>query len=277
TSLVAVLLQIQRTGIVRHRRETRRDLNVAQARFVAQLLFDPASDRDTRARQLARRARFALVHDTSGLSERQLLHVVAAEAEPVAGRQGRDRTAERLLYERDVARSIRIRVLGARGNVSVGQRFHPALDAHAIDVALREDGAQPRGQTAATLVIPQQRLPFAAAALHAVQIGIQRVGDLARALRAIERVGGAIEKRPVLANEPLPRVLVAVGTQPCELEIRGIGAHGFSRPPSLLLYHFFQSLSHHAGSARTGTSGPIFLLMSARFQPVRRASCSASR
>src|SRR5204862_8044670 len=207
----------------------------------------------------------------------QALHVIAAETEPVASRQGRDGVVERLPNERDVASSIRSRVLARPGDLFAGQRLHPAPGAHAIDVALGEHRAQPRRQAAAPLVVAKKRLPLPGALVDPVQIGVQGIGDLARSLRTIERVGGPIKERPVLANEPLPRVLVSFGTQPCEIEIGGMDAH-VSRPAPLpRAYHFFHRFSHHAGSARTGGSGsPIFLRMSAMFHPVSRPSSAAS-
>src|SRR5207244_11759456 len=107
-----------------------------------------------------------------------------------------------------------------------GQRFHSALEPDAIDVALSENGAQPRGQAAAPLVVAKERLPLTPGGPDAVQLRVQRIGDLARALRAIERVGGAIQERPVLADESLPRVLVAFCSQPCELKIGATAANG---------------------------------------------------
>src|SRR5205807_270313 len=186
-------------------------------------------DRAVRTRLPARGGRFALLQDASGLGERQFLHGVAAGTGWMARRDRRDRTRGRLPHERGVARAIRIRLVMTTGAgrrlFLVGQRFHSALNADAIDVALSENGAQPRGQAAAPLVVAKERLPLTRGGPDAVQLRVQRIGDLARALRAIERVGSAIQERPVLADESLPRVLVAFGTQPCELEIGGMGAH----------------------------------------------------
>jgi len=97
--------------------------------------------------------------------------------------------------------------------------------AQAIDIALREHRAQPGGQAAAALIVAKQRLPLASARRHAIQLRIQRIGEFTRALRAIERVGGTIQQRPIFTDEPLPRVLIASSTQTRELEIGRVAAH----------------------------------------------------
>src|SRR5262249_36395447 len=48
-----------------------------------------------------------------------------------------------------------------------------------------------------------------------------------------ERVGGAVQERPVFADERLPRALVARRAQPCELDIAIRGASPLGRPCTL--------------------------------------------
>src|SRR5262249_51207946 len=163
------------------------DLAVAHPGLVPQLLFDVVPDGGACARQAARRARLALVHDATGLRECELLHVVAAEPQAVTGRECRDGSSERLTDQRDVSRSMRVRRLAARGCLFVRQARSPALDTHAIDVPLHEYRAQPRRQAAAPLVVPKERLPLSGRGLDAVQLCVQRIRSLTRALRTVQR------------------------------------------------------------------------------------------
>src|SRR5438045_8819222 len=64
--------------------------------------------------------------------------------------------------------------------------------------------------------IPEERLPIAAAFLNAEQIRVECVGQLARATCRIDRVGGSVQWRPVLAHEVVPRGVVTGGT--CDRE-----------------------------------------------------------
>src|SRR5262245_44399334 len=109
----------------------------------------------------------------------------------------------------------------------VGKRLHPPVRADAIDVSLRQHGAQPRRQTAAALKVSKERL--------AVEIRIQRIGEIARTARGVEGVGGTVEDRPVLEDEALPRLLVPGRALTRELEVRGVrGTHAMSVPSSPL-------------------------------------------
>ena len=70
---------------------------------------------------------------------------------------------------------------------------------------LREHGAQPRRQTAPAVKVAEERLTFAVLFPGAVEIGVERVGQIARAARRIECVGGAIQVQPLFRDEVFPR------------------------------------------------------------------------
>ena len=57
--------------------------------------------------------------------------------------------------------------------------------------------------------IAKQRLSLASPVPKSEEIRVQRVRKVASAAAWIERVGGAIEKRPLLEDEVFPRALVA--------------------------------------------------------------------
>ena len=59
------------------------------------------------------------------------------------------------------------------------------------------------------MVIAEQRLPLAFTVRKPEEIRVQRIRQIARAAAGIERVGGAIEERPLLEDEVLPGILVA--------------------------------------------------------------------
>jgi hypothetical protein len=91
----------------------------------------------------------------------------------------------------------------------IGKRLETPLCAQAIHIALREDRAQPSREAAAALKVPEQRF--------AVQVCVDGIGELTRAAGWVEGVGGAVEDRPVLEHEALPRLLVSSGALPREL------------------------------------------------------------
>jgi len=64
---------------------------------------------------------------------------------------------------------------------------------------------------------------MAAPFLRAVEVGIQRIGEIARAAARLERVGGAIQHGPICEDEALPRLLVPRDAQACQLQIVYVG------------------------------------------------------
>jgi hypothetical protein len=102
----------------------------------------------------------------------------------------------------------------------LGQRFEASLGTQPIDVTLRQDRAQPRGEAAAAIEVPEERPPIAIP--DPVQLGIQCVGQLASTAGWIERLRRAEKYRTVLADEALPGLLVAGRAPACELEIGGV-------------------------------------------------------
>ena len=95
-----------------------------------------------------------------------------------------------------------------------------AAGANLVHEALRHQGSQPRGEAAAAVKIVKQRLPGAVLVLQAVELGIQRVGGLARAAARIDRIGRAVERRPELRHEVIPRRVVAKRASARQREIR---------------------------------------------------------
>src|SRR4051812_6654900 len=77
--------------------------------------------------------------------------------------------------------------------------------------------------------IPEQRTPLAVAVLHAKEIAIQRIGELAGAAGRIERICRTIEHWPVRLHEMLPGALVAGGASAREREIFEMQALQISR------------------------------------------------
>src|SRR5262249_50831408 len=101
--------------------------------------------------------------------------------------------------------------------------------AQPIDVALREHGAQPCREAAAALKVLKQRSALAAAVPDAVELGVQRVGELSRAAARIERVSGAVQHGPVLEDETLPGLRVSCGAQARELQVRRVRRSGHDK------------------------------------------------
>src|SRR4029453_19632123 len=83
----------------------------------------------------------------------------------------------------------------------VRQRLESSPGAEAIDVPLRQHGAEPRRQTAASVEVTKER--------SLEQLAVDAVGQFPGAASGIERVGRAIERRTLFANEVFPRRLVA--------------------------------------------------------------------
>jgi hypothetical protein len=126
-------------------------------------------------------------------------------------------TASNLVRSGSVDRSA---CHGRDGRRIVGQRIVPAARAQPIDVALRQHRAQPRAELAAPVEIPEQRLPRAASAVaHAIEIGVQRVGEIAGVAGGIDGVGRPVEQWPMHGDEGLPRLVLARRTGDGQREV----------------------------------------------------------
>src|SRR5437867_1452061 len=99
--------------------------------------------------------------------------------------------------------------MGTRSAFLVRQGLEPPLQTQSIDITLREDRSEPCGEAASPMEILEERSPLAAVVLESVQVRIQRIGELACAAAPIERIGRAIEQRPILEHEPIPGGLVS--------------------------------------------------------------------
>ena len=226
-------MKIEWTRIIPGRVKADADLVLAQP-FASELALDILPKNPPRPRKLPRHCGFVLAKHAARFSQCQLLLIVTAEPKAVARAQSRDRNRE------DAAQPRKMIVQHSRlsshcteyGNGRlfsdlVGERFEPALHADAIDVALREHRAQPRGEAAPPVEIVKQRAPFAVAFLQTVQVGIQRVGELAGAAAWIERIGRSIQHGPVFEDKSFPGRLVTGRALPRKREIFDVKrAHG---------------------------------------------------
>ena len=166
----------------------------------------------------------------SNLRQREVLGIVAGQAEPVARRQTAngggdcqpDRGDESLPIGLRVRADLKVgpgRAPGALDAAAVlevgpffdGERFHPACSPQIVDVPLREDRAQPGGQTAAAVEVQKQRPALTVTLGQPEEFGIQGVSGFSRRPCAVDGVRGAIEQRPIFTNEMLPGRVDSVG------------------------------------------------------------------
>jgi hypothetical protein len=167
-----------------------------------------------------------------------MLECILQEAQVTAAIGIRCRIARRLV-EMDVSPFDRA--------LFVRKRLEPAVRADAIDVSLRQHRTQPRRQAAAALKVAKERLT--------VEIRVQGIGEIARTARWVQRVGGAVEDRPVLEDEALPGLLVPGRALPCELEIGGVrGTHARSVPQR---HHYRVMKVGAEATARVKSPGPM--------------------
>jgi hypothetical protein len=89
------------------------------------------------------------------------------------------------------------------------QRLEATMRADFIDLPLRQDGAEPRGEAAPAVKIPEQRPTDAVLLVEPVKIGVDAVGDFAGAAAWIQRVSSAIQHGPVFQDEMVPRGFVS--------------------------------------------------------------------
>jgi hypothetical protein len=133
--------------------------------------------------------------------------------------------SERALHQRPVSHALGIGCCNGRGNcvgaILVWQRVDAMGRANTVNEPLREHGAKPRLQRTAAVVIREQRLTLAvtfsnprrlprllARSGQTIQLGVERIRDLARAAGSIEGIGGPIQHRSMLPHEMIPRSLI---------------------------------------------------------------------
>ena len=73
--------------------------------------------------------------------------------------------------------------------------------------------------------VAKQRLPPALRVFQPEKLAVERVGELPRATAAIERVGGAMEARPILQHEIVPRRVVPEPACASEREVFEVKRH----------------------------------------------------
>jgi len=215
------LAKVELAGVVTDGREAIGNCGFAQAVVVSQPTRDFSAQRLARSRQVARTARFVLAQEFAGFGERQLLGIVAGEPKLIARRELRDGPRQRITGNR-----CSLTLVGAgfsRPNPGpaeagpydrrfiVRQRLELAPGAQAIDVSLRKHGAEPRRQTAASVEVTKKG--------SLEQLAVEPVSELPRAAARIERVGRAIQRRALFANEVFPRPFVAGGAAAGQREV----------------------------------------------------------
>ena len=167
-----------------------------------------------------------LAQQPAGLRERQVLAVVTAEPEPIAIRQQRQRPQQSKSDEGTEPPRVGIGCRRAhqrrRRALLAGGRIERRQPTRSIE--RDRPGAAPArraatSQAAAAVKISKQRSAFAVSLLQAEKIGVDRVGQLARAAARIDGVGRPIQDRTVLAHEMIPGGVVALGTGARERQI----------------------------------------------------------
>jgi hypothetical protein len=99
------------------------------------------------------------------------------------------------------------------------QRFDAPPEAKGIDVTLGENSPEPRRKAASSVVIAKQRAASGNSRVEPVQISIQGIRELSRSAGGINRIGGAVQHRSVLANEVLPCLFIPLSAADREREI----------------------------------------------------------
>ena len=84
---------------------------------------------------------------------------------------------------------------------------------------LGQHSAQPGREAAPAMEIPEQRLARLVATRHAVQIGIERVGELACTASRVDRIGAAIQHGSMFADEVLPGFILSGGAAARERQV----------------------------------------------------------
>src|SRR6476659_8952005 len=93
------------------------------------------------------------------------------------------------------------------------------MASQSIDMPLRKNCSQPGDQAAAAVEVAEERLAFAASLAQPEELAVQRLGEVARAATGIERIGRAVQQRPMLQNEVVPRALVAISARARQREV----------------------------------------------------------
>ena len=164
-----------------------------------------------------------LAERATDLREREVLRIVAGQSKPVPRRETRDCGGNGSPHQREESRPLRVgrvRFGGNRVGILFGrQRVEQACAPHAVHVPLSQHGAQPRREAAPSVEVAKERQPFAVPLPQPEQVRVQRVREVARAARAVDRIGRAVEHRPVLAHEMLPRPFVSLRARACKRKV----------------------------------------------------------
>ncbi len=191
--------------------------------LASQIPLDVLPNGLPRSRQLTRDSGLMLAQKAACLSEGQVFAIVAGQPQTIAIRQCRE-TVQQRLGDED-AKTARVRIdrrrtdRHRRRRPLIVQRGEPALRSNPVNVTLREDGAQPRGEAAAAMKVAEERSALTVSLLQAEEIGIERIGMLARAAARIERARGAIQHRTKDDDEMVPCGVDTFGTRTGEGEI----------------------------------------------------------
>src|SRR5208282_4720262 len=148
--------------------------------------------------------------------QRDLVNIVVGEAQPVARRERVKRECERRLQNRQILSPLRIEQaigssvpcryrFGGVFSVTIFERLRAARAANLVDMPLRKDGTEPGGELAATMKVVEERLALASGLPQAVQLRVQRVGELAAVRFSCNRARRPIKLRPKLRDKEIPR------------------------------------------------------------------------
>jgi len=195
--------------------------------------FDKPAHLAPRAVKFARSSRLVLAQQTTDFGECAAVRVVVGEAQAIARLERAEGRSQRYLQDGEILCALRIgssiqrgvRCSSERGDFMAlfagffFERFGPARSADFVDVALRENGAQPRAEFAAAVEIIEERFSAPLVFAQAVKIGVERIGKLACVRLTRYGARGAVKFRPKLRYEKIPCCWISVAARTCKGEI----------------------------------------------------------
>ena len=244
--------------------------------------FDKPAHVAPRAVKFARSSRLVFTEQAPDFGESAVVRVVVGEAQAIARLKRAEGRSQRHLQDREILCALRIgssirrgvRCSSERSDFMalfagfVFERFGPARSADFVDVALREYGAQPRGEFAATVEIVEERFSAPLVFAQAKQIGVERVGQFARARFTGNGARSAVKFRPKLCDEEIPCRRISFAARRCKGEVGHVERFqiGFDRliarrrvsktVRDAALKRFFESFARQIPVRRSGGFNP---------------------
>ena len=208
---------------------TQADLLLVETLIAAQELFEAPTQVQASACEAARDAGFVFVHDASDLLQGEFLEIIEIEPHAVArlefGKRERKGRAEGF----EIARAIGFwrvvgggleRLLTSGGGTDGGSAL---LRSIIVDKALSDDRFEPGAQGAASVKIGEERTALAGALFEAIQIGVERVGEIASAkIVAYQCMRRREEHRAIVRDEVVPCRRETRATCASQHEILGV-------------------------------------------------------